>query len=200
VVANLGAQPKSERTLSGFSLPSKVENQANMVNLGTKTAPMRIFVALMACTLLSVSLLSCTGIPRLSRQQKRDAAYLMGEKRTYLKKWQLVETYDPYQGGTLIRPEVDNPTHLMLFQDGDFIRYDRRNYSSGQWALDRANDRMALTFRMQNNRRIPPAQRDTLYRYQIQHRSADSLVLGVQGRHGVVELRYRKVPFSRPTD
>ncbi len=169
-----------------------------MVNLPLKITPMRLLIALIACTLLCISVFSCTGVPRISAQQKRDAAYLMGEKGIYLKKWQLVETFDPYQGGTLISPEPQNPKHLMLFQDGDFIRYDRSNYSSGQWYLDQANDRVALTFKMENNRRIPPAERDTLYRYHIQHHSADSLVLGVQGRHGIVELRYREVPFNRP--
>jgi hypothetical protein len=146
-------------------------------------------VVLLLLVVLCNGIAGCVG--RIPTAQKRDAAYLMGQKSTYQKKWELVETFDPYQGGTLIPAEADNPTHLMLFQDGDFIEYDRRNYSSGHWSLDREADRMALTYQMQNNRSIPPPERDTLYRYQVQHHSPDSLVLGVQGRHGIVQLRYR---------
>lgn len=121
--------------------------------------------------------------------QRRDAAYLMSEQGRFQKRWQLIETYDPYQDGILLRPE--SARYLTFYQDGEFLEHDPANYSTGQWQLSEDRDRLALTYAMQNNRRIPTAQRDTLFRYRIQYRSSDSLVLGVQGRHGIVQLRYR---------
>lgn len=139
-------------------------------------------------------LLSCTSGWHLSRAQKQQAAFIMGEKNRYQKRWDLQQMYDPYPSGqgTIIQPEDSGRTYLILFQDGDFLQSSPQNYSEGQWKLDEEKQRLALIYRMQNNRLVPSDKRDTLYRYELRYHSADSLVLAVQGRHGLVEYRYRK--------
>lgn len=133
----------------------------------------------------------------LSVSQKRDAAYLLGEPRTTFKHWRLMETYDPYRGGTTTTPDPHNPTYLLIRQDGEFITYNRQTYSAGTWELQREEAQLALIYCIQNNHKVDSTTQDHTPRYQIQYHSPDSLVLGVQGRHGIVQMRYRHESVSR---
>lgn len=144
--------------------------------------------------LLPFLFVACAGPQRISRSQKVDAAYLMGETGTYQKAWYLQQVFDPYNGGTYLPVDADRQETLLLFQDGGFLRYDPANYSEGQWNLSEDHERLALTYRMQNNQMVPPSKRDTLFRYQVLFQSQDSLNIAVQGRHGLVEYRYASQP------
>jgi len=147
-------------------------------------------------TLLGISLFvlsGCTG--GLSVQQKKDAAYLMGGKGKYLKKWRLVETYDPYNGGVLTKTDKGRERYVVFFQDGDFIQYESGMYNEGQWRVKTSEDKMALLYGIQNNLPLQPQNTDSTYRYKILVHTADSLVIGIQGRHGIFEQRFQDEPI-----
>jgi hypothetical protein len=161
-----------------------------MVNFKPKITPMHVrylgYVALIAGLLAG-----CVGARGLTAEQRRDAVYLLGGANRYHQKWELVQVYDPYRGGQLIEAKPRQVEHLVFFQDGGFIQYTPQQYSRGQWKLGPERRSLALQYDKQADRPVPMAQRDTLYRYQLRLKEADSLILAIQGRHGHVELRYR---------
>ncbi|MEM7657411.1 MAG: hypothetical protein AAF399_14850 [Bacteroidota bacterium] len=107
-------------------------------------------------------------------------------------KWQLIRIDDPYDGGKRILPEANNPHYLVFYQGGRFLDYDRFNYNDGIWLIHKDRKQMALVHEIENGRRIPAAQQDTVYRHHL-IKTGDTLTLGRQGRHGVVTYTYLPV-------
>jgi hypothetical protein len=104
--------------------------------------------------------------------------------------WRLSETFDPYQGGQTMRKGPARTQYLVLDKEGIFRSFDPENSGAGRWYLHQEKDRMALVYHYQNGQAIPEEQRDSQYRYQILQHQADTLVLGIQGRHGIVRQTY----------
>lgn len=140
---------------------------------------------------LGMLLLACGGPTRdLLTQREASRLLISPDGKEFMRDWVLAYQYDPYQGGTLIAGDSLHPRHLVFFRDGHFLAYDRWNYSDGTWCVQRDEQRLAFTYHIQNGQRVPPEKRDTLFRYQIQRLAGDTLVLGIQGRHGIVRETY----------
>ncbi len=104
--------------------------------------------------------------------------------------WRLAQTYDPYQGGQTLRKGPVQTQYLVLGEEGVFRTFDPENHGAGRWYLHQDQDRLALVYHYQNGQAVPETQRDTHYRYQILEQQADTLILGIQGRHGIVRQTY----------
>ncbi|MEM9987641.1 MAG: hypothetical protein AAF804_21330, partial [Bacteroidota bacterium] len=132
---------------------------------------------------------------QISSDQKRAAKYLFQEGRRYSKAWDLVEIYDPYQGGIKIIQADKAKEQLIFFQDGDFIRFDAFNYSEGKWELSEDRKQLRLDYRMLNNQLYSTDQRQ-LFSFDLLIHQSDSMVLGIMGRHGQLEYRYQARPLN----
>ncbi|UCG52007.1 MAG: hypothetical protein JSW58_00180 [Candidatus Latescibacterota bacterium] len=101
--------------------------------------------------------------------------------------WEWVESLDPYDGGTVYKPDSLSAGHTFQFaEDGTFVedypggccRYE------GEWTL--GEDPTQLTLDYTDERRDG----DRIV-YHIRELSADVLKLGIRGRHGVVIETYK---------
>jgi hypothetical protein len=101
--------------------------------------------------------------------------------------WEWVETFDPYEGGTVYKPDSLTAGHTFLFgDDGKFVedypggccRYE------GTWKLGR--DSTAVTLRYTDERRGGQH-----LAYELRELSDKTLRLGIQARHGVLIETYR---------
>ncbi|RMG70990.1 MAG: hypothetical protein D6722_07665 [Bacteroidetes bacterium] len=136
-------------------------------------------------------LMGCGGEGRHYLTQREACDLLITQDKTFMRDWTLAQIYDPYAGGTVIQGDSLSPRHLVFFRDGHFLSYDRWNYSDGTWLVRRADQKLALIYDIQNSRRIPTAKQDTAFRYRVSRPAADTLILGIQGRHGMVRETYR---------
>lgn len=123
---------------------------------------------------------------------RKASRMMFGSDKGPMLKWQLLKTYDPYEQGYTIFGEKDNPRFLVFFPDGRFLEYDNRNYNDGSYLIHEGKQAMALIYDIQNGFKVPPARRDSLFRYQLLRLESDTLKLGIQGRHGIVERTYFK--------
>lgn len=130
---------------------------------------------------------------------KKATKILMGKKAKW-QKWQLISQYDPYNGGKYYRPDSSNSQYFILINDGSFREYDTFNYSEGSWLMNKSRDRVALVYLIQNGIKIPPEKRDTTFRYELKTISPDSLVLAIQGRHGMMAKTYLNVSTELNSD
>lgn len=80
--------------------------------------------------------------------------------------------------------------NLELHTKGTFIEYDSLNHYSGLWYINKTKERLKLVYQIQNGDTVPEARQDTSFRYQLVKLSNDSLVIGKQGRHGIVQYNY----------
>ncbi len=113
-------------------------------------------------------------------------------KDTFVNGWVMHGYMDPYQPEVMNRPESGIPPTLVFFGDGHYLSYDTFNHTTGDWFLNNASDRLALIPTRTNGKDLTPSDNDSLFRYQILFRDSDSLVIGIQGRHGIVEQYYSK--------
>lgn len=121
------------------------------------------------------------------------SSYLLG-KKTEDAKWQLVKTYDPYNGGQTILPEENNPRYIEMSSDGSYLKYDNANREEGNWYLNPSKDSLALAATQQNGMAVDDRNKKPFFRFAILEFSDEKLVIAWQGRHGPVEETYQLVP------
>lgn len=105
--------------------------------------------------------------------------------------WHLSLTYDPYDGGKTYAANEENPKYLIMKRDGSFREFDNYNQSSGHWYLNKLRDKFAMVYENRNNQEIE--NQDMQFRYQVEKNTRDTLILGIQGRHGMMQQIYTRV-------
>lgn len=104
--------------------------------------------------------------------------------------WRLEQIYDPYNGGTTYQSDSLNPSFLSLNRKGKFAEYDTLNRREGKWYFHEDSTRIRLAYTQENGTKIIRSERDPDFRYVLKTLTEDSLVLAIQGRHGMVERIY----------
>ncbi len=88
-----------------------------------------------------------------------------------------------------------NPEVLELASTGIFHQYDSAQQSYGQWFMNPADSTMSFRYEIRNNKLIagedPKASGRQQYR--LMKMTEDSLILEVQGRHGMLVITYLPV-------
>ncbi|MEO0473887.1 MAG: hypothetical protein AAF206_30035, partial [Bacteroidota bacterium] len=65
--------------------------------------------------------------------------------------------------------------------------------------LDLGGDRLRLAHTERNGNKIPKENWEQQFRYQLVRRTADSLILGIQGRHGILKRIYLRAEMMQTT-
>jgi hypothetical protein len=146
-------------------------------------------------TLAIISLLlftaaTCQEVSDKALGKRKAARVLMQFAAEDTLTWRLVQVYDPYQQNTYSPGDEGNPSFLRITRKGKFAEYDTLNYREGRWFLDTTRTKIRLAYTHENKTKIERADRDPYFRFQLVKLTKDSLVLGVQGRHGIVERTY----------
>ncbi len=155
---------------------------------------MRIVLPLWMLSLLALT--ACQSSLPHSLSHKK-AANLLIPGKTSLAKYELSLTYDPYAGGTFIMADTSFEPGIFFFNNGEFVEYDSYNYYEGKWGVSKDRDSIHFIYQRKNRKGRPEGkQSQALYwdqSYKLLSFEEDSLVIGAQGRHGIVKKIYKRV-------
>ncbi|MEM6346313.1 MAG: hypothetical protein AAF927_20660 [Bacteroidota bacterium] len=105
--------------------------------------------------------------------------------------WQLVEQYDPYQGGHTLRTSQAQRPELTLKALGGFKELSADPVREGKWIVDLEEKTIHFVYTRIDGRLVEnPIAGPT---YTVKSYDEALLVLTQQGRHGLVELHYETV-------
>ena len=135
-------------------------------------------------------LFSCSEKSNQPLRGNKAATFMLGDDSAETVVWQLINTHDPYNGGVSYPQDPANPHYILLHKNGAFKEHDNANVSFGNWYLNKNKNRLALVYYIQNGISIPDEKQVIDYRYEVKKVSKDSLILGIQGRHGIVTQTY----------
>lgn len=130
---------------------------------------------------------------------KKKAAQILWEYAKFdTLTWKLVSIYDPYQKGTYYQTDSLNPQYLSFTRKGKFVEYDTAQYRKGRWAINQDSAGLRLSYTEIDGDEIPKDDQDTKFRFLLNEMSLDTLVLGLQGRHGIVKRTYLRMKPIEP--
>lgn len=138
---------------------------------------------------------SCQDETSVALRRSQIARSWLKQQPDSLQKWVLHSTFDPYQRGTYYLGDHSNPEMLELASDGIFHQYDSVQQSYGQWFMNAADSSMSFRYEIRNNKLLTSSDPEASgrQRYKLMKMSQDSLILEVQGRHGMLVITYLPV-------
>lgn len=107
--------------------------------------------------------------------------------------WSLEKSIDPYAGGVETVNDEDNFKRIIFDCNKTYVEIDTDNEVYGKWGFNKEENALGLKILIQNGTAFST---DTIvddFRWKIVELNSEILVLGVQGRHGVVKYHYRKL-------
>lgn len=154
---------------------------------------MRILV-LFAISILMMAP-SCQDETSVALRRSQIAKSWLNSQPDSLKRWVLHSTFDPYQRGTYYLEDQGNPEILELASTGVFHQYDSTQQSYGQWFMNQVDSTMSFRYEIRNNKLVSSADHEKSGRqqYRLMKMTGDSLILEVQGRHGMLVITYLPV-------
>ena len=151
---------------------------------------MRFLVFSGICLLLMAP--SCQDEASSALRRSQVARSWVREAPDSLQRWVRFSTFDPYQKGTSYPGDAGNPEILELSDEGEFHEFDTAQQSYGHWFVNPADSTFSLRYEVRNNQLIdessvPESARQV---YKLIKMTTDSLILEVQGRHGMLTICY----------
>ena len=140
--------------------------------------------------LLIFTLTACQKRSDKALRQKQAAKFLTQKSGEDTLHYRLDQIFDPYMDKPRKMGKSQSLANLELHTQGTFAEYDSINRYSGLWYINKTKERIKLVYQVQNGDTVPEARQDTSFRYQLVKLSNDSLVIGKQGRHGIVQYTY----------
>jgi len=117
-------------------------------------------------------------------------------KKHLIGKWKWKSTVDPFDKSNKRLAEVEGQEYLAINEDGTFIEWSKEQSKNGIWILNKKQTAIALVYG-QDKKRLNKMASSLLtyeYRHRIKKLDQEELILGVQGRHGIVETSYKSIP------
>lgn len=145
---------------------------------------------------LFLALIACQKRSDKALRQKQAARFISQKQEKDTLSYRLQQIYDPYLSVPQKAETKEKPKYLILHTAGTFLEYDAFNRNQGSWYVNKDKERLKLVYEVENGMEIPPASQDSSFRYQLVKLSQDSLVIGKQGRHGIVQYTYLLQPDS----
>ncbi|MEO0897395.1 MAG: hypothetical protein AAFY71_13400 [Bacteroidota bacterium] len=118
-------------------------------------------------------------------------------KESLIGKWEWQSSSDPYENSSHKRQaELEGHKYLSINEDGTFQEWTKEQSRTGVWLLNKKKNAVAFVFGESKNRmsKVAASMLSYEYRYQIQKLNKESLVLIIQGRHGMVQEVYKSIP------
>ncbi|MEL6255487.1 MAG: hypothetical protein AAFR87_26010 [Bacteroidota bacterium] len=153
---------------------------------------MRFLTIVMAIIFLAFSCKDKSTSPLRKRKANK---ILLGSRKADSITWKLVKIYDPYSKGYTILKDSANYKYLRLMGDGSFNEFDIENKSHGRWYLNKERRKLGFIYSNRNGIDINTDLQNLFFRYHIDTIYKDTLILSIQGRHGMVKQFYQ-LPHS----
>lgn len=109
--------------------------------------------------------------------------------------WKLIATHDPYQGSNFLRTDPKNSIQLRLDIDGTFREVRKDKIVNGRWKLNKGSNMLKMLCERINGSAVKRAH--ALSSYTLRSYNSEFLVLGKQGRHGIVELKFKAMSSTQ---
>lgn len=151
-------------------------------------------LAIFSC--LFFTLIACQKRSDKALRQKQAGRFISQKQEKDTLSYRLQQIYDPYLSVPRKAETEEKPKYLILHTSGTFLEYDAFNQNQGRWYVNKTKERLKLVYEVENGIEIPPTSQDSSFRYQLVKLSQDSLVIGKQGRHGIVQYTYLLQPDS----
>jgi len=103
--------------------------------------------------------------------------------------WKLVATYDPYQGGNMMRTDPQSSIQLQLYEDGTYKETSNSKIVNGRWNLNLQSETLKMRCERVND--SPVKKGHPINEYSLISYDSNFLCLGKTGRHGVVQLKFK---------
>lgn len=158
---------------------------------------MRFLTIVMAIIFLAFSCKDKSTSPLRKRKANK---ILLGSRKSDSITWKLVKTYDPYNKGYTILKDSTNYRYLRLMGDGSFNEFDAENKSRGKWYLNKEKSKLGFIYENRNGIEINEDLQNLFFRYHIDTIYKDTLILSIQGRHGMVRQYYQLPHPLSPLD
>lgn len=154
---------------------------------------MRILVLFVISILMMAP--SCQDETSVALKRSQIARSWLKSQPDSITRWVLHSTFDPYQRGTYYLGDAGNPEVLELASSGVFHQYDSIQQSYGQWFMNPADSTLSFRYEIRNNKLISSSDHELSGRqqYRLTKMTGDSLILEVQGRHGMLVITYLPV-------
>lgn len=118
---------------------------------------------------------------------KREAnLFLLGNSKIKKVQWQLLQSYDPYNGGITTPADATHLEAYVFQKNGKMISYATDNQQNGKWKLTKEKEFIWIEYSLIKGKK-------ELYKFKIKELTSEKMVLAIQGRHGLVEKTYLKV-------
>ncbi|MEZ4773535.1 MAG: hypothetical protein R3D00_10170 [Bacteroidia bacterium] len=105
--------------------------------------------------------------------------------------WQFDYNYDPYNDGQVLRSLPNNPRFFILAVNHTYTFFDHDEKKEGRWEYNLEHQQLILSCQKINGKSV--SQESETLHYIVKSYSAEKLVLGLQGRHGMTEMVFRPV-------
>ena len=109
-------------------------------------------------------------------------------------KWILIKSVDPYQKGSENVRDSVNWKSIEFFINGDYKESDPWNNVFGKWKYNDDESRLGIKVLKRNDTEISKDDAVSDFRWRIIELDDSHVVLGIQGRHGMVKYYYKKAP------
>lgn len=148
-------------------------------------------------TVLAIIFIACACKDKSTSPLRKPKAnkILLGSKKADSVVWKLVKSYDPYNKGYTYWADSSNLKCLVLKSDASFREFDKENKSEGSWYLNKEKNKLGFVYSLRNGVEINEDLQHLFFRYHIDTLYKDTLILAIQGRHGMLK-QYYKLPDS----
>lgn len=146
---------------------------------------------------------ACKDKTTASLRKRKANKIILGTKKADSVQWKLVKSYDPYNKGYTYIKDTNDFKYLTLSGDGSFKEYDKENKSKGTWYLNKEKKKLAFVYSKRNGIDIGKSLQEIYFRHHIDTMYQDTMVLSIQGRHGMVKYFYTSptpLDFNIATD
>ncbi|MCI4669325.1 MAG: hypothetical protein MRZ79_14415 [Bacteroidia bacterium] len=119
-------------------------------------------------------------------------------KELLVGKWEWKSTIDPFDNSNKRIAEKEGEKYLLINSDGSFTEWSKEESRAGNWILNKKKTAVAFLYDDENTRNSRASASLLAYEYRHRIKSIDKngLVLGIQGRHGIVQEAYEAVSDS----
>ncbi|MEL6675611.1 MAG: hypothetical protein AAFR61_25610 [Bacteroidota bacterium] len=125
----------------------------------------------------------------LTGQTKHIWAFTSTLKKEGSFSWEKVSVVDAYQSNARLACDSTQRCTITFRHSGQFYQDHNLKRETGSWQMDRETGDLVMTFLSQQGQRAAPQSFD----FQLIRMTADELVLGQPGRHGMVRTYYKRV-------
>ena len=120
--------------------------------------------------------------------------YSQTEKEKLIcQKWVYEKSADPYNNGAFHFADSTNAKYIIFKSDGSYADNDNNNSALGFWKFNHDSTRLGIKYTVFNDKEVDNKEPISEFRWIIYELTRSNMILGIQGRHGIVRYTYNSI-------